>query len=811
MRKFMKKSILEIFQTMYEAHRNIKLFIEKKNFENANIILGDCQNTAIQIGEAIESSEGEGFVTVSYLEEYCEAVYEVSASISDNYNGNKAQKVLDKLLIKVENSVRNDIKVRLEIVFCPYKASMWDSLESVWKAADEDPDCDAYVVPIPYYDRNPDYSFGGFHYEGGDYPDYVHITHYEAYNFETRRPDVVYIHNPYDECNYVTSVDPRFYSSELKKYTEKLVYIPYFVVDDSRRIDKIEHYALSPAVINSDIVVVQSEKVRQKYMAVLLPHYGNTLDAKHMLENKILGLGSPKFDALIHSKPEFSSLPEEWQKKIGDCSKKIILYNTHLSMLMAGDYEKSLIKLEQVLRYFKSRDDIVLLWRPHPLTIPTVKSTNPIAFEPYMQIVEKYKSEKWGIYDDSPDMDRAIALSDAYYGSESSVVPIFKETGKPVLIQNIRCNNMKKNEIFRISPSAFCVVGDDIWMFHSMMNLLVKYNTVSKTTEIIGQLDGEENIRGTLISDMFYTNGQLIMIPCWANSFHTYNIQNHCFTKIEFEKDNSVNGLFINSLRVGEKIYCVPFKSNCIVVFDMASQSIINCIDIRSQIQRNYDYINNACLINDETIAFVTVDSYINFFSLKTNKVESIFCGIENAKLTRIECCNNMIFIVDMEHNTLNKWNAEGKKISVISSEKRYFSIFATDSKIVLDFEKEFKIYDICKNCFEDMIERSLSEYNNSLDPDWMGSLFIESEGCLYEFDRYAAILYITKNGVKTEHHVQLTFDELKKFASGKFLIESELYGLDEMIKAIDLDERSNTHIHELSGKKIYSFVRSLL
>lgn len=309
MRKFMKKSILEIFQTMYEAHRNIKQFIEKRNFENANIILGDCQNTAIQIGEAIESSEGEGFVTVSYLEEYCEAAYEVSASISDNYNGNKAQKVLDKLLIKTENSVKNDIKVRLEIVFCPYKASMWDSLESVWKAADEDPDCDAYVVPIPYYDRNPDHSFGEFHYEGGDYPDYVPITHYEAYNFETRRPDVVYIHNPYDECNYVTSVDPRFYLCELKKYTDELVYIPYFVLaepdpNNEQTLNDITHFVITPGVINADKTIVQSEAMKQAYVNILLRQFGDTSENRRLFDNKILGLGSPKYDKVINTRRE---------------------------------------------------------------------------------------------------------------------------------------------------------------------------------------------------------------------------------------------------------------------------------------------------------------------------------------------------------------------------------------------------------------------------------------------------------------------------------------------------------------------------
>ena len=50
---------------------------------------------------------------------------------------------------------KGQIKVWMEAIFLPYKASMWDSLESVWKAADADPECDAYVIPIPYYDKNP--------------------------------------------------------------------------------------------------------------------------------------------------------------------------------------------------------------------------------------------------------------------------------------------------------------------------------------------------------------------------------------------------------------------------------------------------------------------------------------------------------------------------------------------------------------------------------------------------------------------------------------------------------------------------------
>ena len=33
--------------------------------------------------------------------------------------------------------------------------------------------------------------------------------------------------------------------------------------------------------------------------------------------------------------------------------------------------------------------------------------------------------------------ERAIAFSDAYYGDQSSVVELYKKTGKPIMIQNV--------------------------------------------------------------------------------------------------------------------------------------------------------------------------------------------------------------------------------------------------------------------------------------------------------------------------------------------------------------------------------------
>ncbi len=324
---------------------------------------------------------------------------------------------------------------------------MWDSLESVWKAADEDPECDAYVIPIPYYDKNPDGSFREQHYEGGQYPEYVPVVWYEDYDFEKRRPDMIFIHNPYDDCNIVTSVHPFFYSKNLKNFTDKLVYVPYFIlgeIDPQNRqeLEGIEKFCLVPGVAYADQVIVQSEDMRQAYINVLTEFMSGQGRSRAYWEKKILGLGSPKVDKVLSTRKEDLEIPEEWLKVIRkpDGSwKKIIFYNTGVTALLEYN-EHMMRKIENVLEIFYSRrENIVLLWRPHPLIESTLASMRMELLNEYMNIKERYLKEKWGIYDDSSDLDRAIIISDAYYGNESSVLHLFKKMSKPIMLQNVFC------------------------------------------------------------------------------------------------------------------------------------------------------------------------------------------------------------------------------------------------------------------------------------------------------------------------------------------------------------------------------------
>lgn len=444
MRKAQKQQAEEFVRSLRQANKKIRSVVERNGQTALALeLLAQCQEGAISLGNMIEKLEGENTATIRLLEDYCELVYQYHEKLLQELpvDAGVEYEILKKSINGVESSVRNDISVRKEVVFLPYKASMWDSLESVWKAADADPNCDAYVIPIPYYDKAPDGSFKEMHYEGGLYPKDVPIVWYEDYDFAERRPDVVFFHNIYDDNNRVTSVHPDFYSWKLKQNTEKLVYIPYglavFNSEDKTKIRHFENGCVIFAKLKADKIILQSEAVRQIYIDGMSKKFGKK--SRKIWEEKMLGIGSPKLDKVLGTRREYLEIPEEWLKVIckADGSwRKIVFYNTSIGSLLEQD-RKMLAKMRAVFKIFKeNREDLVLLWRPHPLIEATISSMRPHLWTAYQEILREYREEGWGIYDDTADLVRAVVLCNAYYGDPSSVVELCEAGGKSVLYQD---------------------------------------------------------------------------------------------------------------------------------------------------------------------------------------------------------------------------------------------------------------------------------------------------------------------------------------------------------------------------------------
>lgn len=283
MRKYQKKAVKDCIRALNQAHEAIRQSMDSENPAGVLELLSQCQDVAIQLGTMLEGIMGEGYEAVKRLEDYCELVFQIYTQIHQDHmlSSEEVYHKLGEQIALAEGRIDQE-KERLEVVFLPYQAAMWDSLESVWMAAEADEDCDAYVIPIPYYTRNADLSLGELHYEGDRYPENVPITGYEAYSLEQHRPDVIFIHNPYDGYNQGTSVHPFFYSENLKKYTDCLVYVPYYSTSGGMSANQV----WCPAYDHADYIVIQAERYRRFF------------DPKLPAE-KLIALGSPNLDEAL--------------------------------------------------------------------------------------------------------------------------------------------------------------------------------------------------------------------------------------------------------------------------------------------------------------------------------------------------------------------------------------------------------------------------------------------------------------------------------------------------------------------------------
>lgn len=420
--------------------------LRENNIEAALVVLEDSQQMAIELGTLMEQVKGEGLKTVAFLEQYCEVVYQMHLTLAGDVDWKKAVPFIEEmksLLMQVKESVKSEVTNRKEIVFLPYQAAYWDAMESVYQAAAADADCDVYVVPIPYYEKDFLGNFTVMHDESGMFPEEVAVTPYDTFDFALHQPDWIVIQNPYDEHNPAVSVPEFFYSRNLQQYTEQLIYIPYFMVEEfdkegERAYGNMRYYCTMPGVVYADKVFVQSENMRKLYIEKLVEFAGE--ETRKIWEKKIFGTGSPKLDRESESTAK-TVIPEKWRTVIhrpdGE-KKRVLLYHAGVSVFI--EYKKqALVKLQEVLKDLKEqREDVAVLWYAEvPQGTSVVQKMDEI-WQGYRDMVEQYRKQDWiVVLDDAADAEMAAELCDAYYGCGSNLARRCVASEKPVMIQDV--------------------------------------------------------------------------------------------------------------------------------------------------------------------------------------------------------------------------------------------------------------------------------------------------------------------------------------------------------------------------------------
>ena len=426
MRKRKKEQILSLLQSYEEAHSTERTLIEEGKGEAAISLLVLCQEGMEKVEKDIPVKAGEEGKWEGLFTSYQESIYRVFLALSGetvdpegarNFLG-QAESVFRKIQEEVEC-----LPVHTLILFLPYKASMWDSMASVYQAARQDPSSEALVMPITYFEKREDGSFGEPRNEREQFPKGIPLLT-EDFSLEEEQPDILYIHNPYDGANRVTSVHPRYYSSNLKKYTRNLVFIPYYTSVGATSFGSL----FLPAYREVDFIVTQNE--------------AHTRSLPEEVQDKARTLGSPKLDSVLSFEKKETPLPKEWEKIAA--GRKLCFYNTSLEEMLE-DAASFLRKMEEVFTLFKGNREYCLLWRPHPLLENTFLTMRREFLPRFKALKQQFFEEKIGIYDGAGDLDTAVVYADLYLGaSGSSIAPLFSVMEKPLFILDQKVSSFRE-------------------------------------------------------------------------------------------------------------------------------------------------------------------------------------------------------------------------------------------------------------------------------------------------------------------------------------------------------------------------------
>ncbi len=247
-------------------------------------VLGSCQDLAVNLGNMAESrlaDKNDIERIVKWLEDYCEFVFHIYCYLSGEDTSisiglDEVREKFSDIENKLEEETDRELKEKVKVLFLCLRSADWHSLHTIWEAAVSDEDTDVKVIAVPYLIKTykGEVDKDNMIIEDEGYPDEVTLTPYDGYDIQSEHPDIVIYQNAYDEFSDAMTVHPYFYTSNLRKYAEKMVFIPPFVLREVTDRDERSKYTIgcyinNPGLVYADMAVVQSDGMKDVYTTVL--------------------------------------------------------------------------------------------------------------------------------------------------------------------------------------------------------------------------------------------------------------------------------------------------------------------------------------------------------------------------------------------------------------------------------------------------------------------------------------------------------------------------------------------------------------
>ncbi len=417
----------ELIDAIVEAHGQIRNISKSENINLVLKLLEGCQNLAINLGTMLEKYVRGNEEAVHMLEEYCEYVYQCGEDLREE-RILMLERQIENVRRKVDEVLR---KKKEKVLFLSFRSSWWKCLEASYKKYVSRPDTEVSVISVPYYSGD-----GLAHIKGvicdekNHLPEDVEVTDINAYDFDKNHPDIIYTDYPYD--GYCTTMDvaPFFYSENLRKYTNKLVYVPPFecmdpVSDTDRGCITMKLLIEQPAIVYADEVEVDSEVKKKLYVEYLTELSGR----QEYWEEKIKVRQQEEKKQFLEDK----GFSEEWNKKIA--GRKVLIFRYSASYLLQYG-KKALKKLsDSVATISEASEKIACIISPET-GIDMVEKIDRELWKQYCDLFDVIRSDEDIIFDESREVDSHINKLNAYYGCAGNLAHRCRNAGIPVMLMS---------------------------------------------------------------------------------------------------------------------------------------------------------------------------------------------------------------------------------------------------------------------------------------------------------------------------------------------------------------------------------------
>ncbi len=407
-----KETILSCIQ---EIERIVGELPKEKDINDETLDkLQDFQQLLIDLGTYIEAIKGENYDLIKLIEELCEKIYLYATS----------EEIQGVDLISSVAELKNKLSKRTEAVFLCVGGKYFEVYRKEYEKLMSDEDVEVSVIPLPVYYKNYDGSLRDMKLDYEEYDKLSNVCKYDEYEYEIRHPEKIYFQFPFDEFNETLSVPPYFYSRNLRNVTEELIYIPYLNPDEfneqnKREYANLKYYVCMPGVVYASRVIVPTENMRANYIGKLaewLPEI-----PKEFWEKRI-----EAFDVETQKNCEMSF-------SVTASEKKTVLYYIEVGYLLRLQ-EDAIRKIKNSIDVILSAGKLNLIIVVDEVSYTKMKTLVPEEIRRLQELVEE-KGISLMIGNREKYADCAKEC-DAFFGDAGLAAHLFRNSGKPVMIQD---------------------------------------------------------------------------------------------------------------------------------------------------------------------------------------------------------------------------------------------------------------------------------------------------------------------------------------------------------------------------------------